>query len=160
MTPAAAIMEKNVAGQFPEGYGNCGLVALATVTGIPYAEVHDWFRRTHRKPPSWKGGTTHWQQRQFLEHLGMSPSERGCHRPHFTLERWVREIAAPRTTYIVGTGRHAQVVRDGLVLDQNTRGIFVPVSRFWGRKKRVWRYLVVECAPAATNPPAQLQLSL
>jgi hypothetical protein len=117
------------------GVSNCGVVALAVATGLPYQEVHSWFAA--RKRGNWKGSTRAKDRARFLEEkriefeaIGDEPEHQGTLQ---SFAAWAR-YHAPGRTFIVTTTGHVQVVRDGQVLDQNYVG---PAPGYPLRRKRI-----------------------
>jgi hypothetical protein len=113
----------------------CGVLAVAAVAGRSFQEVWDFM--APQMGPKWKGRTGPDDRAKALEYFGVRFEARASCMP---LSWFVRLVARPGVTYLVRTTRHAQVVRDGWVMDQD--GV-VPIDKHWGRRKRVIQYLVI-----------------
>lgn len=98
----------------------CGVFAAAFVAGKPVAEVFACAKLRFSKSNRWQGGLTRHECHCLLRLLGVKWTEvdymvqrRGC-----SLAKWVDWHTAKGRTYLVETGGHFQVVRDGIVYDQ------------------------------------------
>ncbi len=114
----------------PGGLPNCGIVAIAVLAGVSYAEALAAFPKRNGH---WKGRTTTGARRFALFNLNREVDEHEW-TPRMTLQRWMDEHATPGVTYFIRTSGHAQTVRNGHVIDQ--KGM-VPISEYWGRRKFV-----------------------
>jgi hypothetical protein len=124
---------------------NCGVTAVAILTGGTFAETFAQFRHVLKKSGRWKGRTTDADRRMVLATLNVTlrevplpplynPAIAGRLTRRMTLERFVRCYAEKGVRYLVRTTGHVQVVRDGFVSDQCG---CEPIGKFWGRRKRV-----------------------
>lgn len=120
---------------------NCGVTCVAVLAGVPFdaAWLACWqaIRKGGRRKirGRWNGGTTNSERLEALTNLGVTMAEVRLPR-RMRLETFVRLYARPGQAYMVRTGRHVQLVKDGRVLDQNVPEA-VPVGEFWGRNKMV-----------------------
>lgn len=124
------------------GLGNCGVVALAAATGIPYREVWDWFAK--RKPGNWKGSTRMSERLRFLAEHDIEYEWVKMPR-RMTLQTWVSlpqyQGLAKEGPVMVTTTGHVQVVHGGpYVLDQSTPEA-VHIRDFKRRRKFVCEYV-------------------
>ena len=118
----------------PQGYAgtgkdqNCGIIALAYLTGLPYAEVEDyvWADRLKHYPTRaksrerWKGRM--WARVQYhriLGDLGIAFELANMNRKGkvATLVDW--EILKAGVTYTIGFRGHVVTYLDGWVMDQD-----------------------------------------
>jgi hypothetical protein len=103
----------NVAADDPRG-PNCGLTAIAIVTGRPYAEVLAIYKRLFKTRRGWRGGTTHMQRVELLYYLGVDHDA-------IVLKRRVKVRnfkAEPGKLYILRHAGHVCTLRDGWIADQ------------------------------------------
>ncbi|MBP5855668.1 hypothetical protein KAJ83_01505 [Marivibrio halodurans] len=128
-----------------EGSRNCGLVALSVVARCSYAEAvrayTDVFRSAYQRHPrkNWKGGTTWSLVVKAMASLGVQHSHTEV-TSAVTLQR-LAQFTRRDALYLVCTTGHAQVVKNGWVIDQ--RGA-VPVEQHWGRRKRVTAFHAIK----------------
>ena len=116
--------------------GCCGVFAVAFVAAKPVEEVFGLFKKRFHRGNRWRGRTYDCEQSEILTSLGVKWSGvsytvegRKC-----SLAKWVDWHTVKCRTYIVRAGHHIQVIRDGIVHDQNGSK---PIGEFWGRNKRV-----------------------
>ena len=125
---------------------NCGIIATALLIGVDYLDAVTALRdhakaQGTRLTKGW--GVTHagWTYLSWVEavsaQLGAPLVE--MVNPGGTLLR-VSRYLRPGQTYLIRTGGHFQVVRDGLAYDQANRA-GTPIASFWGRNKRVTHLL-------------------
>lgn len=117
---------------------NCGLVAIAYVTGKQLSEVSQYYKTTYEKRGNWKGGTNAYNRRAILTHYGVDFAKIDF--PKLSLKWWVHNESEPNKQYMVKTSGHVQVIENGMVLDQ--RGC-KPISEYWGKMKRVQEVLQI-----------------
>lgn len=107
--------------EYPIGLGNdCGIVAIAALTGKPYDEVKDWFKTKNNHPAQWRGRTSIDDYMDALTELG-KPDSYKLHtllRP-MPLHMWSRIYCRryPGKKFLVASTRHTMAVQDGIVLD-------------------------------------------
>jgi len=131
--------------------GNCAVVATAIFCGLPYQEVESFYRnqivwgtqirRLHSRyaPEKW-GNPKHKMSygifdseiRRALNKLNKRRSV--SFRFDGTLGAFARDAAKEGVRYYVVTTGHAQVLQNGIVIDQ---GGPVNYREHWGRRKRV-----------------------
>lgn len=130
---------------------NCGVTAIAASTGQSFNRVWNLCVKhlTHRK--RFRGGTTYDQRLKVLEELGADYEV--VKHERMTLVSFCQRVARPRTTYMVTTTSHVQLVRiiDGqpYVLDQ--RGC-KPLGEYWGRRKFIYKPTLRMGEPVTTTP--------
>lgn len=135
---------------------NCGVTAIAAGTGQSFERVWNLCAKhlTHRK--RFKGGTIHAQRLKVLEELGADYEV--VEHERMTLVAFCQRVARPRTTYMVTTTSHVQLVRiiegQAYVLDQ--RGC-KPINEYWGRRKFIYRPTLRMGAAPAKPEPAQIK---
>jgi hypothetical protein len=98
--------------------GNCGITALAVVTGRSFAEIRELFLREFPKTKRWAGATRHNERVALLRLLGVPHDDT---RPggRIQVRRWARHLAQPGKTYMLRHAGHVCVYRDGWVIDQS-----------------------------------------
>lgn len=97
---------------------NCGVTAVAVISGISVTEAFAILRTIGNRTGRWKGVTNVAQRAEALELLGVK-TKAWALKDRMRLETWVRDRAEPGKTYMVRTTGHVQVVRDGWVMDQS-----------------------------------------
>ena len=117
----------------------CGVLAVSVAVGVPFTRV--WILIGERKSRRWRGVTNHSDRARALDFFGVryhhAPLGRG---DRVRLSTFVSTRLRYGVTYIIRTGGHVQVVRDGWVLDQSGAS---PVHRFWGRNKIVTSVITI-----------------
>lgn len=143
--------------EYPKGYvkglPNCGIVAIAAITGQEYDEVWEWFRKRNKRPGQWRGTTYIRDYLDALHYFGKTESRAifegrknarnlGEQRP-MPLHYWVRIYSAkyPGKKFLVSSCNHTMAVEDGIVLDQS--GI-KPVNEHKSKGRRVTNAWIVE----------------
>lgn len=143
--------------EYPKGYvaglPNCGVVAIAAITGKDYQDVWNWFRVKNKRPAQWRGSTYSRDYAEALSALGKtnssliftgrkSASKPGQQRP-IPLHYWVRLYSKkyPGKKFLVCSCNHTMAVEDGVVLDQS--GI-LPVNEHKSKGRRVTQAWIVE----------------
>jgi hypothetical protein len=118
--------------------GHCGVQAVAIASQKLLEETKQIFKANCsriKKQRSWVGGTLHHERVKVLKHLGVKFKEvKPSYTKGVTLQRFVKDIANPKATYIVTTTHHVQLVKGSDILDQ--RGVS-NVSDFWGSRKKI-----------------------
>ena len=133
--------------------GNCGVTAIAVITGKSLESCFDLFRNVNpdkyaRK--SWKGATSDKDRAKVMDLLGLKyrkvtgyiGDSKWFGKRKFlnfdcdpiTLRKYIEWHCKSGTTYKIITTLHVQVVKDGWVIDQSGRK---PIDEFWGKNKRV-----------------------
>ena len=134
---------------------NCGVTAIACLTGKSVAWVYEHMKARFGRRGNWKGRTNHSDRVEVLADLGIKltpvykaeqyinangelKTRRGPQ-----LEKWVTNASRDRVFYVMTTN-HVQIVYKGLVYDQSSNG--VPVTQYWGRRKFIKQIMgVVKC---------------
>jgi hypothetical protein len=98
--------------------GNCGLTALAIVSGKSFSEVRSEYLRCYPKSYRWGGATRHAERMELLAIWGVPHSEVNPPR-RMQFRTWFRRFAKPGTTYMLRHNGHVCVFRDGWVIDQS-----------------------------------------
>lgn len=120
----------------PRHMPNCGVVAVATLAGISYADAHQLFRVTFNMPPRWRGRTQATQRRRIFKILGL-PDDRIYGR--MTFRRWVAEVFDPAINYEVTITGHVVAIKDGMMFDQTySHGISPHRSPYSRKYVRSW----------------------
>lgn len=112
----------------------CGIFAIAFVAGRPVEEMFSLYKKTHRKSNGWRGRTHHDKCQVILNKLGIEWSPVKGLLTSCSLAKWVEWHTVKGRTYIVGTGSHIQVVRDGIVHDQHG---CAPIDDYRWKRSRV-----------------------
>lgn len=144
--------------EYPKGYveglPNCGIVAIAAITGQDYTTVWEWFRKKNKRPGQWRGATFARDYPEAFAALGKNESQLifegkksakkpGQQRP-MPLHYWVRlyNKKYPGKKFIVCSTNHAMAIdENGIVLDQS--GI-KPVNDHKSKGRRVTKAWIVE----------------
>lgn len=117
----------------------CGVLAVSVAVGVSFTQVWDLIKE--RKGRGWGGITNHSDRAHVLDFLGVRYHYDSLGRgERMRLSTFVSTRMRYGVTYIVRTGGHVQVVRDGWVLDQSGAS---PVHRFWGRNKIVTSVITI-----------------
>lgn len=96
--------------------GLCGVLAIAVITGRTLEDTFKVMARKHKG--NWKGGTSESEIKSTLKGFGKDFIEHGRPSSLINLERWTMYRAKLNKTYLVITTGHAQVIRNGYVMDQ------------------------------------------
>lgn len=143
--------------EYPKGYvsglPNCGVVAIAAITGKDYEEVWNWFKKRNNRRGQWRGRTYIKDYIPALNEFGKVESKLifqgkkratkiGEQRP-IPLHYWVRiySLKYPGKKFLVSSCNHTMAVEDGIVLDQS--GI-QPVNQHKSKGRRVTEAWIVE----------------
>ena len=120
---------------------NCGVTAIAVSSGVSFAKAWQTFQAVnpYRYGSRWKGGVTQSDIEAALTRLKIAAEK--LPRQKMNLKRFVKEHTRPNTVYLVTTGRHAQTVLNGEVIDQSGKK---PIDDFWGRRKFVDRAIIIK----------------
>jgi hypothetical protein len=97
--------------------GNCGLTALAVVTGRSFTEVRSILVAAFPKGPRWRGSTRHTERVHVLRTLEV-PFRAWEPQGRVQVRSWARHAAKAGTTYMLRHAGHVCVYRDGWVIDQ------------------------------------------
>ena len=135
---------------------NCGVTAIAASTGQSFARVWNLCAKHLKHRKRMTGSTVHIQRLKVLDELGADyevvPHER------MTLQAFCQRVARPRTTYMVTTTRHVQLVRiiEGVayVLDQSG---CKAIDEYSGRRKFIYRPTLRMGEPVPQPEPAQIK---
>jgi hypothetical protein len=143
--------------EYPKGYisdlPNCGIVAIAALTGQEYRTVWEWFRKKNKRPGQWRGATFASDYPEALAALGKKESRLifegkksakkiGQQRP-MPLHYWVSIYSKkyPGKKFLVNSCNHTMAVENGVVLDQS--GI-KPVNEHKSKGRRITKAWIVE----------------
>lgn len=137
--------------EYPEGFFSsyhsqkpiCGVLAVAVAAGVTYDVAHDAIKRAmHKLTPHRQrfGGWTqpNWQN-DALSQLGVKFEETIIASKKPKLINAIADFE-PDVTYIVGTPKHVQVIRNGVLIDQ---GKLAPVATCSQAKKHVNRIVKI-----------------
>lgn len=118
---------------------NCGVTAIAIVTGQPYRKVWDWFAtRNNHTTGHWKGRTFSSQYSQAMEAFGTK--FKACP-VGMTVEGFVNWHTVKDRTYLINVSGHVFVLRNGVIAD-NTNHHGKPFIAYARRKvKKAWEIL-------------------
>lgn len=124
---------------FIAGLPNCGVTAVAIVTGQSYRKVWDWFVATYGKTNGWKGRTRSVQLARAMTAFGtqykLLPA-RGLLVHGFAEWHTIRD-----RTYLVYISGHFFVLYNGIIAD-NTKNHGKPVNLYGRRRvKDAWEIL-------------------
>jgi len=97
--------------------GNCGLTALAVVTGRSFTEVRSILVAAFPKHRTWKGSTRHAERLHVLRALEV-PHRDWSPQGRIQVRTWARHAAKTDTTYMLRHVGHVCVYRDGWIIDQ------------------------------------------
>lgn len=104
------------------GQPDCGIVAIAAVTGQPYQTVKNWFQNKNNHPKQWRGSTFVEDYDEALKALGKVNSYK-LHvlKNPLPLHTWSRIYCRryPGKKFIVTSSGHTMAIQDGIVLDNN-----------------------------------------
>lgn len=135
---------------------NCGVTAIAASTGQSFARVWNLCAKhlTHRK--RFRGGTIHSERLKVLDELGADYEV--VQHERMTLQAFCQRVARPRTTYMVTTTGHVQLVRiiEGVayVLDQSG---CKAIDEYRGRRKFIYRPTLRMGEPVPQPEPTQIK---
>ncbi len=113
---------------------NCGVVAIAVLTGYTIHDITQWYRHSAGKSRQWRGRLYFHELRRFVQGHRMGwvsiPGARG------TLKKFIEQHTATTTDrgYIVRVGNHFVAVTRGQVIDQLQDA---PAAEHWTARKRV-----------------------
>lgn len=131
---------------------NCGVTAIAILTGESFGKVYHLMGLTKRK--NWKGSTYKEDRDRAIILLGYKAyTVRFEKHEAPSLAIFAKHIAKPGQAYLVLTYGHAQVVKDGYVQDQRN---LILISRFYGRNKRVIEYSILTKDETFASRPSML----
>ena len=122
----------------PLGLPNCGVVAVATLTGSSYSETEVLFRKHCNKKGNWRGRTTPPERQRVLRLLGVSVP-RSYSDTRTNLRRWLSDVYDPAYTYEVTITGHAVAIKNGLLFDQSHgEGVLPHESPYLRKFVRSW----------------------
>jgi hypothetical protein len=98
--------------------GNCGITALAVVTGRSFSEVRSTLVAAFPRGPRWMGSTIHTERIAVLCLLDVPHLDYKVE-PRMPVRLWARHLAMPGITYMLRHAGHVCVYRDGWVIDQS-----------------------------------------
>ena len=113
---------------------NCGVTAVAVLTGKSFADVWEAFRAICNKGPRWEGLTSRKERDAVCNSFGFDVKHvRMMRKP--SLHVFTKMAAVSNVgPLLVRTGGHVQVIWNNHALDQS--GV-KPIGEYWGRNKRV-----------------------
>ncbi len=112
----------------------CAVLATAIFTGRSFAETWDFAKKKFKKPQNWRGMLLTSEVKRLVSSLNKDRSAQFTPSRRMTLNTFAKTEAKEGYRYYVLTTRHAQVVEDGYVTDQEGT---VPVTVHPKRNKRV-----------------------
>lgn len=123
----------------PGKRGDCGIVALAVITGAQYAAVWDWFRANWPagRGPRWRGTTYHSEYVKCAAKFGTRLHRMRFRKPLLTVVNWADRHTVAGRTYLVRVNGHVGIIKDGLWLDNGRAGKPVPVGECRSARCRV-----------------------
>ena len=131
----------------PDGFvadlPNCGIVALAIVTGQHYDTMRDWFAQAMgiTRPNAWKGWTKSSYYEKAMRHFKTRFYWAVPQGKPLTLEAFSDWHTIKDRAYLVRIPGHVLVLRNGIVLDNRGHGE-KPVEKYRRRKvTHAWRIL-------------------
>lgn len=119
---------------------NCGVTAVAIISGKSVAEVFAHMKAKYSKRGNWKGRTFPNQVMNTIADFKIcltSVYARQGKQRGPQLQKWALEQAKHDEVYLVWTTGHVQVVRARCVYDQQVNGR--RVEKYWGRRKFITR---------------------
>jgi len=120
----------------PVGMDNCGIVSVAMLAGLSYAETERMFWEMFIKSDI----TTVWDRIEVIQRIGLTVLEERHYRVKPTLKKWLTTTYDPAYDYHVSLIGHAVTIRDHLLFDQVfTSG--VPAIRSPFTRKHITAYL-------------------
>lgn len=144
--------------EYPKGYveglPNCGIVAIAAITGQEYSTVWEWFRVKNNRPGQWRGVTYPSDYLEALSAFGKPNSKfifegkktskkPGEQRPiplHYWVSIYMKKY--PGKKFLVSSTNHTMAVDEhGNVLDQSGIG---PVLKHKSKGRRITEAWIVE----------------
>ena len=135
---------------------NCGVTAIAASTGQSFARVWNLCAKHLKHRKRMTGSTIHSERLKVLDELGADYEV--VQHERMTLVAFCQRVARPRTTYMVTTTAHVQLVRiiegQAYVLDQ--RGC-KPINEYWGRRKFIYRPTLRMGEPVSKPEPTQIK---
>jgi len=124
---------------FVAGLPNCGVTAVAIVTGQSYRKVWNWFVEKNNHSANWKGRTFAHQLPQAMAAFGTK--FKPCRACGMLVHGFAEWHTAPGRVYLINISGHHFVLKDGLIAD-NTKNHGKPISVYGRRKvKRAWEIL-------------------
>jgi hypothetical protein len=122
----------------------CGVTAVAIAAGVSFECAWGALSTAHGVTQPcwpWKGTASRLTCGIALEYLGVKHREIPLTKKRMTLVRFVYDRAVPGKRYLVFTTRHAQIVRDSLVVDQQGSA---HIAAHGGRSKFVTDIIEIE----------------
>jgi hypothetical protein len=122
----------------------CGVTAVAIAAGVSFERAWTALSIAHgvtRPCEPWKGEATRLTCGIALEYLGIKYRQIPLPKKRMTLVRFVYDRAVPGKRYLVFTTRHAQLVKDHLVVDQQGSA---HIAAHGGRSKFVTDVIEIE----------------
>lgn len=116
-------MPRDARSRTPEQMGCCGIHAIATATGLPFATVFEAARHALRKRSTWQGATDRPERNLILDRLGATYTRVFPYDGLTVLEAaWANSLRGTDDRLIAETPHHLQVIRGGNVIDQGYNG--------------------------------------
>ena len=123
----------------PVGRDNCGIVSVAMLAGLTYAETERMFMEMFIKSDV----TTIWDRLEVIQRIGLTVLEERHYRVKPTLKKWLITTYDPDYDYHVSLIGHAVTIRNHLLFDQEFAS-GVPAIRSPFTRKRITAYLKLE----------------
>src|SRR5574337_1519079 len=125
---------------------NCGVTCVAIASNVSFEKA--WFTLIKMRFPAgsrrpsrlWKGATSHTNRVAALKELGVNFTELKFNKK-FTLKTFIEKHASRGKLYMVNTTGHVQMVKDGLIVDQNGKNTLL--TDYWRKKRRVKNVLLI-----------------
>ncbi|MFC3706329.1 hypothetical protein ACFOOL_16400 [Devosia honganensis] len=124
----------------PDGFvsdlPNCGITALAVVTGQDYETMRLWFEKAMgiKRPGAWKGWTKSSYYEKALRHFKVRFRWAVPAGASIALGAFSEMHTLKSATYLIRIPGHVLVLRDGLVLDNRGSEPVKPVEKYRRRK--------------------------
>ena len=122
----------------PLNMPNCGVIAVAVLSGRTYREVEDLFREKFGRTAKWRGRTLATERTRALIRLGLTVQRTYAAR-RTTMKMWLDTHYDPDKTYELTITGHAVAIKDGLLCDQQfTHGVDPRKSTYLRKYVRSW----------------------
>ncbi len=120
----------------PTGRDNCGIVSVAMLAGLTYAETERMFMDLFNKSDY----TSIWDRMEVIHLIGLTVLEEKHYKYKPTLKNWLTTTYDPAHDYHVSMTGHAVTIRQHLLFDQVfTSGVPALQSPF--TRKRISAYI-------------------
>lgn len=143
--------------EYPDGYvrglPNCGIIAIASLTGTHYDSVWNWFKKRNDRSAQWRGYIYKKDCLDALHNFGKIESKKifegdaknkgiGEQKP-IPLHYWVGIFGKkfPNSKFLVKSNNHFMAVDGDIILDQSGIG---PVKFHKSKGRRITDAWIVE----------------